>query len=98
MKYFRIFPAAAGVIALSAVTCFAQDQRDNEEVDASRIRVMVRSSAQKTPESSVPVQMDSKPGYIYFVEVEHGNKIKEVAIDAHTGKILGKRDITTKDV
>lgn len=96
MKYLKILPAAASMIALTSVTCFAQDQRENEEADISRTRVMVRATAQQTPEYSTLARQDNQAGYIYLVEVERGSKTKEIVIDAHTGAILGKRDITTK--
>lgn len=98
MKNFRIFPAAAGVIALTATACFAQDQRENEEADTFRTKVIVRSASPETTENSVPLNTDRKAGYIYLVEVEHGNKTREVMVDARTGKILSKRDSASKPV
>lgn len=95
MKYFKILPAAAGVIALTAVACFAQDRREKEEAD-SRTRVMVHSPGEKIAEAPAPAQEESQSGCIYHVEIERGSKINEVVIDAHTGKILGRREMTAK--
>lgn len=96
MNYFRILPAAASVIALTSVTCFARDQRENEEADSNRTRVMVHSPAPKSAKNPVPPQAGNQAGYIYLVEVERGKKTKMVEIDAHTGNVLSQHIVTGK--
>ena len=86
--------AAAGMIALTAVACLEQGRRENEEADGSRTRVMVHSPGQKIAESWAPAQEEGQPALIYHVEIERGSRLNEVVIDARTGKILGKREIT----
>ncbi len=96
MKYLRILPAAAGVIALTSVTCFAQDQRENEEWKTVRTRVVELASSYQGRRQSPP-QVAEKSGYIYLVEVECGSRKDAVMVDAFTGKILGKSDIPAGD-
>jgi len=94
MKYFKIPPAAACVIALSSVTSFAQDQRDFEEMETTGTRAVVQSTSGKTAENPAKVQLECKIGGIYLVEVQLGGKTSEVLVDAHTGVILRERNIT----
>jgi hypothetical protein len=94
MKYFKILPAAASVIALTSVTCFAQDQREFEESVTTVKRVRVHSPSGKDAENLMAVQPEMKSGGIYLIEVELGSSTKEVLIDARNGAILRKRDIT----
>jgi uncharacterized membrane protein YkoI len=93
MRYFKILPAAASIIALTSVAFFAQDRRDLEERDASSERTAVHAPAGSTAANLVKVQLESKLGGIYLIEVELGLKTREVMIDAYTGKVLRKRDI-----
>jgi uncharacterized membrane protein YkoI len=96
MKYFKIPPAAACVIALTSVTCFAQDRRDFEEMDTTSRREVVHSQAGSVSENQVKIELEKKIGGIYLVEVKLGDETKEVLIDAHTGKILREREIPRK--
>ena len=98
MKHFRIVPAAAGVIALTAVTCFAQDMRENEEFDSTRTKVTVRTSTREAPAAhgsifTLPSSGDRMAAPLYLVEIVHGGNSKEIVVDGNTGKILGKRDL-----
>ena len=97
MKYSKIPPSAARVIALTSVTSFAQDQRDLDEMDATGKKETAHSVSEHVTENPVKVQLESKIGGIYSVEIELGSKTKEVLIDAHNGVILRKRDITRSE-
>jgi hypothetical protein len=98
MKYFRIPPAAACIIALTSATCFVQDQRDFDEMDTSGRREAVHSMSEFDAENPAKVKLESKIGGIYFVEVELGSKTRQVLIDAHSGEVLRQRDIPSADV
>jgi hypothetical protein len=91
MNFLKIFPAAAGVIALSATVSFARDMRDLEEEDFSRVLIVSVCSNADTDHVS---NNDGRRGHVYHVEIKRGEKRWLVAIDAYTGKILDKRDIT----
>jgi hypothetical protein len=91
MKFFKIFPAAAGVIALSATVSFARDMRDWEEEDFSRVLIV---SVNSTADTDHVVHKDGRRGQVYHVEINRGEKRWLVSIDAYTGKILDKRDVT----
>ncbi len=95
MKSFRIIPSAAGVIALTAAFWFAPEQRENEFREVEETRVVVLSSIHSADTSAHEPDGNQTPD-VYFVEVSHGAESKEVAVNAYTGKVLGKRDITTK--
>ena len=99
MKYFKILPAAASIIALTATIGFARDLREVEEGDSFRIRVELRESKNNADDISahtLPVAIKSVTGQIYRVEIERGNKTKVVSIDAYNGRILGSTEITVK--
>lgn len=91
MKYFKILPAAASIIALTATIGFARDMREVEENSTLRIRVEMRESKNSaddiTAHSFTVATIEARS--IYRVEIERGNKTKVVAIDAYTGRILG---------
>jgi len=87
MRFFKIFPAAAGVIALTATVSFARDMRDMEDEDFSRVLIV-------SVDSDHAAQEGGQRGQIYHVEINRGEKKWLVAIDAYTGKMLDKRDIT----
>jgi hypothetical protein len=97
MKYSRILPAAAGIIALTATMGFARDQRENED-SIFRTRIAVLDSNSKGTWGTIyrnqfPVAIDSETGLVYLVEIERSNKTTAVSIDACTGKILGSREM-----
>jgi hypothetical protein len=95
MKFLRIFPAAAGVIALTATVSFARDLRDLEEEDFSRMLIVSVNSNVDTDHAA---NNDVRRGHIYHVEINRGEKRWLVSIDACTGKILDKRDVTVMTV
>ena len=91
MRFLKIFPAAAGVIALSATVSFARDLRDLEEEDFSRMLIVSVNSNVDTDQAS---NNYGRRVHIYHVEINRGGKKWQVSIDAFTGKILDKRDVT----
>ncbi len=91
MRFSKIFPAAAGVIALSATVGFARDMRDMEEEDFSRVLIVSVNSKADAGRAS---NKDRQHGHVYHVEINRGETRWLVAIDAYTGKILDKRDVT----
>lgn len=99
MKYTKIFPAAAGVIALTATVCFARDLRENEDSDFVQMRIVERSGeaessiGKRIPGNSKTVAIDSETGRVYLVEVRENKHIHEVEIDARTGKVIGLRTL-----
>lgn len=102
MKYSRILPAAAGIIALTATMGFARDRRESED-SIFRTRIAVLDSTSKGTWGAIyrnqfPVAIDSETGFVYLVEIERSNKTTAVSIDAYTGKILGSREMSDKDV
>lgn len=99
MKYLKILPAAASIIALTATIGFARDMREVEEGDAFRVRIEMResrNSAEDITGHAMPVSIKGETSQIYRVEIEQGNKTKVVAIDAYTGRILGMTDMAVK--
>ena len=95
MKYFKILPAAAGVIALTATVAFARDLRDTEEGYASlRIKVTASNPAYDADSASLQqASSDGGAGHLYLVEVARENVKNVITIDAGTGKILDSRKI-----
>ena len=97
MKYFKILPAAAGVIALTATIVFARDMRDNEEAYSLRIKVSASTLPahnDDTATASLPhLAGDRKQEPLYLVEVARENVKSMITIDASTGRILDNREI-----
>lgn len=99
MKYFKILPAAASIIALTATIGFGRDLKDAEESEAFRIRVEMRESKNSADDiigHSLPVAIKSEIGQIYRVEIKRGHKTKVVSIDAYSGRILGSTEVSVK--
>ena len=95
MKYFKIFPAAAGIIALTATVSFARDMRECEEGDFCRTIIVNRDSVGNpgdAPGESAPLAAGKKGGNVYHVEISRGSRTWLVSIDAYTGKILDMRE------
>lgn len=95
MRFFKILPAAAGVIALSATVSFARDMRDLEEDDFSRVLIV---SVNSKVDADIASHKDGQGGHAYHVEINRGEKKWLVSVDAFTGKILDKRDVTAATV
>ena len=96
MQYFKILPAAAGVIALTATIAFARDQREAEEGYSMRITVAasdVARSSYNASASLLPETGGEKPEHCYLVEVARQNTKNLLTIDAGTGRILERREI-----
>jgi len=101
MKFFKILPAAAGVIALTATVSFARDQRESEEDGFCRTVIVVRDSAANANDATsnnFPLALDKQRDDVYQVEVQRGSKSKLVTIDAYSGKILGNSESPEKSV
>ena len=95
MGFFKIFPAAAGIIALTATVSFARDQRECEDGDFCRTIIANRDSANRADGASneqLPVPTDRESGSVYHVEITRGSNTWLVRVDAYTGKILDRRD------
>jgi len=93
MKYLKILPAAASIIALTATTTFARDQKDAEDGDYFKIKVETRVMANNAKEISAgfsPGAHARRPRYIYRVEIDRGYRTIVVSVDAYTGRILGR--------
>ncbi|MDO8991245.1 MAG: PepSY domain-containing protein [Sideroxyarcus sp.] len=95
MKLLKIFPTAAGVIALSATVSFARDLRDMDEEDFSRVLIV---SVNSNVDAGQAANNDGRSQHAYHVEINRGEKKWLVSIDAFTGKILEKRDASVPTV
>jgi hypothetical protein len=98
MRFFKIFPAAAGIIALTASVSFARDQRDCEEDDFCRTTIVECASTGNAVDVSsknkpLPVPGSGEGRNIYQVAITRGVRSWLVNIDAYTGKVLDKRDL-----
>lgn len=96
MKYLKILPAAAGVIALTATVAFARDSREAEENYSTRIKVAA-SEVHGTEEAAANIPHETSGNnakHIYLVEVARDNTRNILSIDANTGHILENRKVT----
>jgi uncharacterized membrane protein YkoI len=99
MKTYKILTAAASIIALTATVSFARDLKDTKDDDYCRIKVEARASTKNADDisaNSLPIAIDSETGNIYQVEIEGGNKVRMVSIDAYTGIILGNTEVPSR--
>jgi uncharacterized membrane protein YkoI len=99
MKSFKILPAAATIIALTATIAFASDRKQAEENNDYRVKVETRNAADNADDGfpdTRPIAKDSESGDIYHVVIERGNKKMSISIDAYTGKILGRGEAPVK--
>lgn len=72
MKYFKILPAAAGIIALTTTFAFARDRREAEKDNFFRIRAEACELDENVGDlasSFLPAAIDSETGDIYLVEI-----------------------------
>lgn len=94
MRFFKILPAAAGVIALTATVAFAIDEREREEDAFCRTIVAVSHSsvlaADKPGYSAPPLDLAAEAA-LYHVKVTRGDKTHLVLIDAYSGKVVDRR-------
>lgn len=95
MRFSKIFPAAAGIIALTATVSFARDLRDLEEEDFSRVLIVSVDSHTDTDHAA---NNEGRRGHVYHVEIHRGETRWLVSIDAYTGKILDTRVVTVATV
>jgi hypothetical protein len=91
MKKLRILPGAAGIIALTATIGFVDGQRESETESFSQNRItLVSAQSHKPNDGASPGNwQETHPDRsAYLVEIQRGNKLSRVLIDAVTGKIL----------
>ena len=72
MKYFRILPAAAGILALTTTFAFARDRREVEKDNFFRIRAEACGLDERAGDISSgfrPAAIDSETGDVYLIEV-----------------------------
>jgi hypothetical protein len=71
MKYFKLLPAAAGIIALTTTMAFARDRREADKDNFFRIRAEaceLDSIPRDAASGLVPAAIDSETGDVYLVE------------------------------
>ncbi len=87
MKKLRIFPGAAGVIALTAAIGFIDGQREMENEDLARDKFIVSSAHTDdvAPGSRLAIKPD-RPAYL--VDIKRGERSSGILIDATTGRVL----------
>lgn len=89
MKFHKILPAAAGMIALTASIAFAGDYRSREESKGLRMRISEsESGGEAAGNAFVPLAIDSESGHVYRVEISYGEKSETVLVDAHSGRVM----------
>jgi len=96
MGFLRIFPAAAGIIALTATVGFARDQRDCRDGEICRTAISDCAATDYGDDirsKSLQAAGIDPRGDVYRVSITHGDDSWLVSIDAHTGKVLDKRMI-----
>jgi hypothetical protein len=95
MKLFKILPAAAGVIALTATAYFAYDQRERKEDNFCITTIIDQDSTTNIDVISknlFPGSTESENKNVYYVVIARGYRIWLVTVDAYTGRILDRRD------
>jgi len=73
MKYFKILPAAAGIIALTTTFAFARDRREAEKDNFFRIRAEaceLDENAGDISSNFLPAAIDSETGDVYLIEIK----------------------------
>jgi hypothetical protein len=73
MKYFKILPAAAGIIALTTTFAFARDRREADKDNFFRIRAEVCDLDENSGDISssfLPAAIDSETGDVYLIEIK----------------------------
>lgn len=79
MKYFRVLPAIASVIALAATFAFARDFKGGDDGNYYRTRIETRDakeSADEVVSHDLPAAIDSETGEIYRVGIDRANELK----------------------
>lgn len=88
MKFKKILPAAAGVIALTSSIAFAHGNRGLQEENL-RVRISESdSNSEATENANTAFAIDSESGHVYHVRIMHGDTSKVVLIDAQTGQVI----------
>ncbi|MBI1424329.1 MAG: hypothetical protein GC149_12745 [Gammaproteobacteria bacterium] len=103
MSKLKLLPAAAGIIALTATLGLSNEQRENEGDNISRSKItLTYAQAGQVPVHGIPP--DSQFSNIsrspttmrpaYLVEINRGDSVSKVMIDAVTGRILATNAIS----
>ncbi len=97
MKLFKILPAAAGVIALTATVSFANDDKEQEKDGFCRTIINVGHSSVISPNkpsySAPPLDLNAEAA-LYHVKVTRGDTKHLVLIDAYSGLVVDKRSVS----
>lgn len=97
VKLLKIMPAAAGVIALTATVAFANEERTREEDAFCRTIVAISHSSimttGKSTYSAPPLDLAAEAA-LYHVKVTRGDRTSLVLIDAYSGKVVDKQNIS----
>lgn len=88
MKFRKMLPAAAGVIALTSSIAFAHGGRGLQE-EHLRTRVSGGESNSDTKENApASLAIDSESGNVYHVRLVHGETAEIVLVDVRTGESI----------
>jgi hypothetical protein len=88
MKFKKILPAAAGVIALTSSIAFADGNRGPQEASL-RVRVSdCDCQCDPAEDTANSFAIGGASGSIYRVSIMHGETTKVVLIDAQTGWVI----------
>lgn len=75
-KYFKLFPAVAGILALTTTMAFARDRREVEKDNFLRVRAEAceLGSSRDAASGLLPVAIDSETGEICLVEIKREDR------------------------
>ena len=93
MKYFKLLPALASIIALSATFVFARDVRGNEEDSNVGTRIETRDAKDDPDDvalNDLPVAIDSETGKIYYLHVDRVYTVRPASKGTY-----GEREVPT---
>ena len=71
MKYYKLLPAAAGILALTTTFAVARDRREAEKDNFFRIRAEaceLDENAGDISSNFLPAAIDSETGDVYLIE------------------------------
>ena len=71
MKYYKLLPAAAGILALTTTFAVARDRREAEKDNFFRIRAEaceLDENAADISSNFLPAAIDSETGDVYLIE------------------------------
>lgn len=73
MKYYKLLPAAAGILALTTTFAVARDRREAEKDNFFRVRAEVCDLEENSIDISsgfLPAAIDSETGDVYLIELK----------------------------